>query len=320
MKFSRRALICFFATALALPAMLAPVSNSAWAAGIKSGSSSTSYKILWREEFNGKKRLWPNEKIWGYDLGNNGGWGNNENEYYTMSNAKTDCGAVQKVVGGKKKTVCTGNGSLVITANRMPNDSIESASCANCTFFSSRLNTQGKLGFKYGRMEARIKMPKGDGTWPAFWLLGSNIRTVPWPTCGEIDIVEVGTDPYTSHSTIHGPVSGFMGITNGGKQIDTPLYENYHVFRMDWFPTKFVFYLDNKPYYTITKPEVTGSSYNDRWVYDHEFFLILNLAMGGNYVGGTPDPFLKSAQMKIDYIRYFQIKQNGKTYGKLYKH
>ena len=303
MKFSRRATICFIATSLALPILLAPVANSASASGIKSASSSPSYKILWREEFNGKKNSLPNNKHWGYDLGNNGGWGNNENEYYTMSNAKSD-----------------GAGSLVIKANRIPGDSIEAASCANCSFFSSRLNTQGKLGFKYGRMEARIKMPKGDGTWPAFWLLGANIRTVPWPTCGEIDIVEVGTDPYTSHSTIHGPVSGFMGITNGGKQIETPLYENYHVFRMDWFPTKFVFYLDNRPYYTITKSEVTSSSYNDKWVYNHEFFLILNLAMGGNYVGGTPDPFLKSAQMKIDYIRYFEIKQNGKTYGKLYKH
>lgn len=303
MKSSRRATICLTAVAMAASALLLPTSNVAKAAGLKSAANSATYKVLWREEFNGKRPTYPSEKLWGYDLGNNGGWGNNENEYYTMTNAKTD-----------------GKGSLVIKANRIPNDSIEAASCANCTFFSSRINTQGKLGFKYGRMEARIQMPKGDGTWPAFWLLGSNIRTVPWPTCGEIDIVEVGTDPYSSHSTIHGPVSGFMGITNGGKQIETPLYANYHVFRMDWFPTKFVFYLDNKPYYTVTKSEVTGSSYNDKWVYDHEFFLILNLAMGGNYVGGTPDPFLKSAQMKIDYIRYFSITQNGKTYGKLYKH
>lgn len=320
MKSPRRSVFFLLASALVLPLLWMPITSSASAAGIKSGSSSASYKILWREEFNGTKPAWPNEKNWGYDLGNNGGWGNNENEYYTMTNARTDCGAVQKVVNGKKKTVCTGKGSLVIKANRIPNDSIEAASCANCTFFSSRLNTQDKLGFKYGRMEARIQMPKGDGTWPAFWLLGSNIKTVPWPTCGEIDIVEVGSDPYTSASTIHGPVSGFMGITNGGKQIETPLYENYHIFRMDWFPTKFVFYLDNVPYYTITKSEATGSSYNDRWVYDHEFFLILNLAMGGNYVGGPPDPALKSAQMKIDYIRYYSIKQNGKTYGKLYRH
>ena len=159
-------------------------------------------------------------------------------------------------------------------------------------------------------------MPKGDGTWPAFWLLGANINSVPWPTCGEIDIVEVGNDPYTSNSTIHGPVSGFMGITNGGKQAASPLYTRYHTYRVDWFPTKFIFYLDNVPYYTITKAEATGSSYNDKWVYDHEFFLILNLAMGGNYVGGTPDPLLRKAQMKVDYIRYYSI--NGM--GKLFRH
>lgn len=316
MNASRRYVAALVATLLALLALVAPTFTAASAKTTSVKAKAPVYKVLWREEFNGPKKQWPNEKYWGYDLGNNGGWGNNENEYYTMSNAKTDCGAVTKIVKGKKKAVCTGKGSLVITANRIDPDSIEAASCTNCSFFSSRINTQGKLGFKYGRIEARIKMPKGDGTWPALWLLGANITSVPWPTCGEIDIVEVGTDQYTSNSTIHGPVSGFMGITNGGKQLTKPLYSGYHTYRVDWYPTKFIFSLDGKPYYTITKAEATGSSYNDKWVYDHEFFLILNLAMGGNYVGGTPDPAIKSTQMKIDYIRYSSI--NGM--GKLYRH
>jgi len=316
MNASRRYVAATIATILALFALVAPSFTAASAKTTSVKAKAPVYKVLWREEFNSKTRQWPNEKYWGYDLGNNGGWGNNENEYYTMSNAKTDCGAVTKLVKGKKKAVCTGKGSLVITANRIDQDSIEAASCTNCSFFSSRINTQGKLGFKYGRIEARIQMPKGDGTWPALWLLGANITSVPWPTCGEIDIVEVGTDQYTSNSTIHGPVSGFMGITNGGKQLTKPLYSGYHTYRVDWYPTKFIFSLDGKPYYTITKAEATGSSYNDQWVYDHEFFLILNLAMGGNYVGGTPDPAIKSTQMKIDYIRYSSI--NGM--GKLFRH
>jgi len=316
MNASRRYVAALIASFIALSAAVAPSFTAVSAKTTSVQTKAPVYKVLWREEFNSKTRQWPNEKYWSYDLGNNGGWGNNENEYYTMSNAKTDCGAVTKVVKGKKKAVCSGKGSLVITANRIDQDSIEAASCTNCSFFSSRINTQGKLGFKYGRMEARIQMPKGDGTWPAFWLLGANITSVPWPTCGEIDIVEVGNDQYTSNSTIHGPVSGFMGITNGGKQADKPLYSGYHTYRVDWYPTKFIFSLDGKPYYTITKAEATGSSYNDKWVYDHEFFLILNLAMGGNYVGGTPDPAIKSTQMKIDYIRYSSI--NGM--GKLYRH
>jgi len=321
MNASRRYIAATIATLMALFALVAPSFTVASAKTPSVKATASAYKLLWSEEFNSKTRQWPNEKYWGYDLGNNGGWGNNENEYYTMSNAKTDCGAVTKIVKGKKKAVCTGKGSLVITANRINQDSIEAASCTNCSFFSSRINTQGKLGFKYGRIEARIKMPKGDGTWPALWLLGKNITSVQWPTCGEIDIVEVGADPYTANSTIHGPKNfGAGGITNGGKQIESPLSSGYHTFRMDWFPTKFVFYLDNVAHYTLTRSEVTGPTYSGRWVYDQEFFLILNLAMGGNYVGGTPDPNLKSAQMKVDYIRYYQIKQSGKTYGKLYRH
>lgn len=316
MNTSRRLFAALVASTLALLALVGPSFTTASAKTTSVRTKAPVYKVLWREEFNGKTRQLPNESNWTYDLGNNGGWGNNENEYYTMSNAKTDCGAVTKIVNGKKKTVCTGDGSLVVTANRIQPDSIEAASCTNCSFFSSRINTQGKLGFKYGRMEARIQMPKGDGTWPAFWLLGANITNVPWPTCGEIDIVEVSNDPYTTLSTIHGPISGFMGITNGGKQASKPLYSGYHTYRVDWLPTKFVFYLDNQPYYTITKTEATGSTYNDKWVYDHEFFLILNLAMGGAFVGGTPDPKIRSAQMKIDYIRYSSI--NG--VGKLYRH
>jgi len=294
---SRRFFATLVASCLAIVALVGPSFTTASAKTASVRSKAPVYKVLWREEFNGKTLQWPNESDWNYDLGNNGGWGNNENEYYTMNNARTD-----------------GKGSLVIKANRIPADSIEAASCTNCSFFSSRINTQGKLGFKYGRMEARIQMPKGDGTWPAFWLLGSNIDNVPWPTCGEIDIVEVSNDQYTTVSTIHGPVSGFMGITNGGKQADKPLYRRYHTYRVDWLPTKFVFYLDNVPYYTVTKAKATGSTYHDRWVYNHEFFLILNLAMGGDFVQGTPDPQISKAEMKIDYIRYSSINGVGKVY------
>lgn len=320
MKSPHRITLSILASALLLPLFVAPVTSKVSAAGIKSASESTKYKVLWREEFNGKKREWPNEKYWTYDLGNNGGWGNNENEYYTMNNARTDCGAVKKIVGGKAKTVCTGNGSLVITANQIPQDSLEAASCASCLYFSSRLKTDGKLGFKYGRMEARIKMPKGLGTWPAFWMLGSDFASVSWPNCGEIDIVEVGTDEYTAHSTLHGPNNfGAGGITNGGTQLDAPLNTAYHTYRMDWFPTKIDFFIDRKLVYSISKNQVVRE-YNGKWVYNKEFFLIMNLAMGGNFVGGALDPRIKSTQMKIDYIRYFEIEQDGKKYGTLYKH
>jgi len=302
MKTSRVIPALIAASSLFLAALSGAVSTSASAKPTSVAAKKPVYKLLWSQEFNGSKRVYPSDKVWNYDTGNNGGWGNNENEYYTMTNARTD-----------------GRGSMVIKATKIPPGDITASSCVNCSYFSSRITTQGKLGFKYGRMQARVQMPKGDGTWPAFWLLGSNITNVPWPTCGEIDMFEVGTDPNTPISTIHGPVSGFMGITNGGYYNSAPLSNTYHTYTMDWTPNKFSFYFDNNthPYFSITRAEAESSTYNnEKWVFNHEFFLILNLAMGGNFVGGAPDPAINTASLKFDYIRYYSI--NG--VGTLYRH
>ena len=158
-------------------------------------------KLLWSDEFNGSKGSRPSSKVWSAEIGG-GGWGNSERQFYTdkAANASMD-----------------GSGRLVITANRISNQYAEQVGevpgtedilnrCSECQFTSARLKTARKLSFQYGRIEARIKMPEGVGTWPAFWMLGETISTVGWPLCGEIDIMEiVGHEPHKLHGTLHGP-------------------------------------------------------------------------------------------------------------------
>lgn len=233
------------------------------------------YQLQWEDDFSGEAGSLPNAAYWSYDLGA-GGWGNQELQTYTNNPANVSL---------------DGDGNLVITANRNGNE-----------FTSARIHTEGKVEYPYGRFEARIKTPYGPGIWPAFWMLGSDFRAVGWPQCGEIDIMELrGQEPDKIAGSIHGPgYSAGDAISTIFSLEDNRFDANFHVFAVDWGPGFIDFFVDDNLYQRITPQDVTGE-----WVFDHTFFIILNIAVGGTYVGfPSPDtPFPQT--MTIDYVRYY---------------
>ena len=272
-------------------------------------AANKSLKLLWSDEFNGKKASMPSSKIWSFEIGG-GGWGNSEREYYTnkAANASMD-----------------GSGRLVISANRISNEYGDQVGevpgtedilnrCSECQFTSARIKTARKVGFMYGRVEARMKIPAGIGTWPAFWMLGADLLDgVPWPECGEIDIMEARGDyPERATSAIHSPT------TPDGSGLGTqflnyaPLSDDYHTYAIEWKKNSIDFIVDGRVNGSVSSAD-TGSR---GWVFNQEHFLILNLAMGGTYAGEDIDPTLNQAQLKVDYIRFYSV--NG--VGKVIKH
>jgi len=247
------------------------------------------WRLIWSDEFDGPANTPPDPAKWGYDIGG-GGWGNAEWQYYTdrTENAALD-----------------GNGSLVITAKTEdPASTPYRCLYGACLYTSARLLTKGKFEFTYGRVEARIKIPSTQGIWPAFWMLGSNINTKPWPSCGEIDILEnIGKEPTTVHGTIHGP--GYAGSA-GPSQAYTqtvPFAEDYHIYALEWEPQAIRWYVDGNLYGTKTPADLEQGR---QWVFDHPFFLILNVAVGGQWPG-LPDETTRFPQtMKVDYVRVYQ--------------
>src|SRR5579859_8003357 len=245
--------------------------------------------IVWDDEFNQPDGSSPDPTKWGYDIGNgSGGWGNNQQEYVT---ARTNNA---RIVGGQ----------LVIEADR------ESYSGFNYT--SARMNTKGKWSWAYGRMEARIKIPRGQGIWPAFWMLGTNIDQVGWPTCGEIDIMEnIGktSDQGTDHGTIHGPQGG--GDYNGGSGVGgsytlpggAALADNFHIYAIEWTPNQIKWFLDTNQFFTATPASLPGGA---TWVFTQPQFFILNVAVGGYWPGYPDGTTVFPQQMLVDYVRVYQ--------------
>jgi beta-glucanase (GH16 family) len=262
--------------------------------------AASSKRLLWHQEFTGRSGTKPSSRIFNYDVGG-GGWGNNEHQSYTNYNATLN-----------------GSGQLVIKLNRITPDlndlydicPIDTPGGA-CEFESSRIQTKGKLNFKYGRLEARIKVPVGDGTWPAFWLLGSDISSNAWPNCGEIDIMETkGSEPYTVHGTAHGPgYSGGDGVVNT-TSLSSRLGSGYHTYAIEWTPNRIRWYIDSRLYHTVT-PSIVG---NHTYVFNKPMFLILNVAAGGWFAGDI-DPDLNLARMYVDYIRFYSIGGYGSVTG-----
>ena len=228
-----------------------------------------------------------NTAFWNYDLGDgtaNGlpaGWGNNELQYYT----------------DRPENIKVEGGMLHITARR---ESFQGAA-----FTSARITTKGKVEQAYGRFEARIQLPWGQGIWPAFWLLGSNIDEVSWPQCGEIDIMEYrGQKPSTLVGTVHGP--GYSGGQAVGKEYILPndrFDRGFHIFGIEWGPKYINFYVDDVLYNQITPEDVPGE-----WVYDQPFYILLNLAVGGNFVGPPNANTVFPQTMLVDYVRVYQKK------------
>ena len=294
-----RILAISLAAVMAIASLVTNSETTAQAAGPKI------LKLLWSDEFNGKKGALPSSKNWGYDIGNGYGWGNAELEYYTdkPANISTD---------GKGKLVITADRIADAEGNAVSNSAATTRilnSCWDCKFTSAKIKTANKLSFKYGRIEARMKVAPGEGTWPAFWLLGSDLLDGnPWPECGEIDIVETrGVEPGLTSAALHGPGFGKGAGVGGIYQSSEPLSAAYHVFAMEWKKNQIDFYIDD---HLITS-ETPASFAPGRWVFNHEFFLILNLAMGGEFAGDI-DPALNKTQLFVDYIRYYSIDGVGK--------
>jgi beta-glucanase (GH16 family) len=266
-------------------------------------TGATSKKLVWALEFKGKANVKPSSSVFSYDVGG-GGWGNLEHQAYVDTNVKTDGVSQGNLVFKATKYEPNINEDIYYEC---PIATLGSA----CEFLSSRIHTKGKLAFQYGRLEARIKNPKGDGTWPAFWMLGNDFPANQWPNSGEIDIMEgKGANPWSIWGTVHGPgYFGGDGITNT-ISLDKPVHSTYNVYAIEWFPNKINWYVNNKLFHTVT-PKSVGAN---KWVFNKPYFLILNLAMGGRFTGDL-DPDLKSASMYVDYIRYYTINGQGKMIG-----
>ena len=241
--------------------------------------------LAWSDDFNGENGSSPDPARWTFEIGGNG-WGNQELEYYT----------------GRPQNARIEHGHLVITARR---EAYTGADGVSRGYTSARLKTQGKFSITYGRIEARIKIPRGWGVWPAFWMLGSDIDQVGWPQCGEIDIMEnIGREPATVHGTIHGP--GYSGDKGIGAPFTLPggrFADRYHVFAVEWEPHQIRFYVDRKLYATRTPADLPKGA---KWVYDQPFFLLLNFAVGGSWPGPPDSSTLFPQQMLVDYVRVYR--------------
>ncbi len=254
------------------------------------------WRLVWSDEFNGRAGRPPDARNWTHEIGDgtaNGipGWGNEELEYYTDD---------------PRNAATNGRGQLAITARQSDgsqSDGTLSCYYGPCQFTSARLISQHKAEFAYGRIEARIKVPAGAGLWPAFWSLGANIGDVGWPQSGEIDIMEfVGRVPNEIFGTIHGP--GYSGGASFGGTHDfgVPVSDRFHTFAIEWQPDRIDWYVDGMLYHSATPANVAPN----QWVFNHSFFLILNLAIGGNF-GGPLDPNVVFPQsMLVDYVRVYQ--------------
>ncbi len=239
------------------------------------------WQLVWSDEFNGPVGAPPDPAKWTYDLGG-GGWGNRELETYTQdpTNVSQD-----------------GNGNLAIHALQTSGGS----------YTSARLKTQGKFTTRYGRIEARIKIPYGQGIWPALWMLGDNIATVGWPACGEIDIMEnIGREPDIVHGTLHGP--GYAGSSPFTAAYSLPasqrFADDYHVFAVQWSPDLVAFLVDEHEYYRVTRKQLEAPT---PWVFDHPFFILLNVAVGGNWPGNPNGTSAFPQTMLVDWVRVYDF-------------
>lgn len=257
--------------ALIVPLLTAP----ALAAGQVGADT---WQQTWSDEFDAAAGTSIDGDDWNFDLGA-GGWGNNELQTYTNNT---------------NNVAHDGAGNLVITARKNGNN-----------YTSGRIHTLGKVEQTYGRVEARIKVPTGQGVWPAFWMLGADFPDVGWPRTGEIDIMEhIGSAPDTVHGTIHGP--GYSGGNGRSGSYTLPnngaFPDDFHTFAVEWLPNEIKWYVDDQLYHTRT-PQDVGE--ND-WVFDHDFFVIFNVAVGGNWPGYPDASTSFPQQMKVDYVRMFE--------------
>lgn len=244
---------------------------------------------VWSDEFEGPAGSRVDTTKWGYDIGDGCpgvcGWGNNEREYYRSDTANIRL---------------NGQGQLEIVARVA--DAGLSCYYGACRYTSAKITTRGKMSVQPGRVEARIKLAAGQGLWPAFWLLGNNIGTVGWPTCGEMDIMEnKGSQPTITSSAVHGP--GYSGNTPFAHAY-VPITSDYHIYAVEWNAQSIRYFVDGTQHYIVTRTNV--GQYGS-WVFDQSFYVILNLAVGGNFDGNPQSDAIFPATMQIDYVRVYQL-------------
>lgn len=240
------------------------------------------WELVWSDEFDGPEGSAPDSSKWIHEIGDNG-WGNHEWQYYTEL---------------RENSYLDGGGRLVIKAVKMPD--------GDKSYTSARMKTESLFSLQYGKVEARIKLPYGQGIWPALWMLGTNHEQVGWPDCGEIDIMEnIGKEPSTIHGTVHG--TGYCGADGIGSSFSLPdgsyFKDDFHVFSVEWEETQIRWYVDGTLYFRLNKYELTGGR---KWVFDHPFFLIMNVAVGGDWPGYPDDTTTFPQCMTIDYVRVYK--------------
>lgn len=241
---------------------------------------SSEWKLTFADEFEGARGTPPSAKKWRAEVGTD--WGNQQLEYDT---------------GRSENVALDGHGHLTITARR--------ESYRGQSFTSGRLSTEGLFAQTYGRFEARMKVPKGAGLWPAFWLLSADVGSVGWPECGEVDILELrGQAPDEVRSSLHGP--GYSGGESLGLDVtlEHDLSQDFHRYAAEWTRDGFAFYVDEQRTFRVLRSELSPAA---AWPFERPFFVILNLAVGGNYVGPPDDstPFPQS--LVVDYVRIYEL-------------
>lgn len=238
-------------------------------------------ELLFQDEFDGAAGAPPSPTRWRYEVGTD--WGNAQLEYDTNRTQNASL---------------NGAGQLVITAR--------AETFQNRNYTSARLNTLGLFTSMHGRFEARMKLPIGQGIWPAFWLLGSNIGTVGWPACGEIDIMEMrGQTPTQIQGSLHGPgYSGGAALTSSFNLTAGTFNDDFHVFAVEWSPSRIVWKVDGVTYKTVTPSSLPS---NGTWVFEHPFSIIINLAVGGNYVGAPNGSTVFPQTLVVDWVRVYRI-------------
>jgi beta-glucanase (GH16 family) len=295
----RRILLLETAGAFSLAVAIAcasssPPASTTLATSPPSPPPPTVWSLVWSDEFDGSSGAQIDASKWNYETGDgcpqNCGWGNNEKEYYTNS---------------PENIALNGIGQLMIVARRAP----AALSCyyGPCRYTSAKITTRNKMIAPSGRVEARIKLPKGQGLWPAFWMLGTGFPAVGWPACGEIDIIEnKGSQPTMTSSALHGP--GYSGNTpfahvqtfpNGGTT------DEFHVYAVEWDSQHVEYFVDGGSHYKVSRAQAEAYG---RSVLGESFFVITNLAVGGHFDGDPQSDAIFPATMLVDYVRVYAPK------------
>lgn len=251
------------------------------------------WQQVWSDEFEGAAGSSPDSTKWRYDLGDGCqagicGWGNSEKEFYTDA---------------AENIAHNGQGQLAIVARRAP----AGMRCyyGPCRYTSAKITTRGKMNAEPGRVEARLKLPAGQGLWPAFWMLGSSHPATGWPDCGELDIMEnKGSQPSITSSAVHGP--GYAGGASFNHAYTLPtgrFADDFHIFAVEWDSVGAQFFVDGTLHYSITRASIERSG---KFVLDQPFYVILNLAVGGHFDGDPASDDVLPATMLVDYVRAYR--------------